>query len=254
MTVAAVVAVHAVSVRYPLMYDDWGWISGRPRDVGGYVELFKPPQGSAIYRPTLAAWFGVMREIFGLHALPYHLFALGLMIAAALAVRWLARSLGIGLVGATVAGVVLGAHAALTVTTAWVSAVQSPAMIALVAVAMVLTVRGTRNATIGGAVLLAFAITCRDAAVMTPVMATLLLLAVRWDARPRLLPVLRATVGLWIVTILYVLLRISTGLLNTEGSGAYKMSFGPHVRTNVVALFKYTPVSGLLGPGVGPRC
>lgn len=245
-TVLAVVAVHGANVGYRLFYDDYYWLEDRPSSAGEVIRWFIPNAGGGIYRPVLHAWFQGMRPIFGIDPLPYHLVALAAMISAALAVRWAASALNLSNLPATVSGILVGTHVALAPGTLWSSNAQTPVMIALVGCAMAITfTRADLGARIVSAVILALAIMTRDAAVMTPVIAAVLIAFAR-STGPRWKPALLQTVSLWIVAATYGAIRLANGAFSSsDPNSPYRMTLGSHVFANLRLLMKFTARFGL---------
>lgn len=251
-TVVAVVLVHGRNLGQPLAFDDYLWLDERPTGIGQVLGTLTPPAGAGIYRPLLDLWFDATHALFGPRALPLHLFGLGAAIALALAVRWMAREVGLGVGASTVAGIFAGTNGCLAIATMWSAATPSLAMGACAAVAIALVQRpGGRRHLAAGAVLLV-AILWRDSAVTVPAMATLLVLA-RIDRRSGrrldLRGALRSTGTLWVVSGAYVALRIARGLLTAPSDDGYRSELGAHVVRNLATVLRYTGQFGMYRRG-----
>jgi hypothetical protein len=247
-TIAAVIVVHGVDLRYRLVFDDYYWLKKPPSGLREILRTLLPTTtGAGVYRPFLALWFGAMKAVFGIDPLPYHVFALAAIVAAALAVRWLSLQLGLRNLPATISGIVVGTHGALAITTMWASCTQSSMMITFAAVAIATVVRpgppGWRRQLLAALFLVA-AIVCRDSAVVTPVLATILLLA-RPGAQIRLTSALQSTAGLWVVAVAYGSIRVVNGVFHTAANDPYRVSMGPHVVSNTTVLMKYAAHFGV---------
>jgi hypothetical protein len=90
-------------------------------------------------------------------------------------VRWL--GLELGNIAATASGALYGAFAPLTLTTMWASAAGSSLAVALAVASIALICRPSARRQLGAAVLLAAAILVRDATVVAPALASLVLAA-----------------------------------------------------------------------------
>ena len=242
LTIGAVLVVHGTNVSTRLLSDDYFWLN-ISNHSGWFGNLVTP--GGGIYRPVLGLWFTGMRTVFGESPLPYHLVALAFMALAALAVRWLALELGLGNVPATIAGVVYGTHAALTLTTFWVSAASSPLAAALAASSVALLCRPTARRCLAATLLLVLAIASRDAAVVTPAIATILL-ASRCPGWKGLAASLRTTAGLWAVSGGYFVLQALNGAFSGPKTAPYATNyFGRHVIDNALLLMNHAARFGI---------
>lgn len=243
VTIAAVIVVHGTSVRFRLFYDDYGWLERKPGNVGDVLQWFVPDEG--VYRPLEAAWFQLMRIPFGVHPLPYHLFALAVVVAMALAVRWMALELGLRNVPATVAGIVVGTHAALATSVFWVSDIITPAAVAFAASAIAVSARSSRpKSQVVAGVLLLLALMFRESPIVVPVVATLLL-AARDDVTARWRSALHSTIGLWVVAVGFGLVRLAAGSTRAKSDAPYRLTFGHHVISNLRNLVKFTANFGI---------
>jgi len=241
-TFVAVVVVHGRNLGTGFVFDDYTWLEIRPSSIADVVRTFRPPGGAGVYRPLLDLWFSSMSVVFGrADPFPYHLFALAMALAAALAVRWMCLELGITMLPATVAGIFVGTHGSLVITTRWVSAMPSLPTAACAAVAIALVQRPGRLRHLSAAGFLVVAILWRDSAVVVPALATILLVA-----RPghRVRDALAATAELWAVSLAYGILRLADGGLG-GGNDAYRSELGPHVIDNLVTILRYTARFGM---------
>jgi hypothetical protein len=240
---AAVLAVHGTSISYPFFYDDYGWLA-LPDHAGWLGALMTPESGASIYRPGLGLWFAGTRAMFGISAVPFHVFALAFLIAAALAVRWLALELGIGNLAATATGALYGAFAPLAVTTIWASAAGSSLAVALAVASIALVCRPSARRQIVAAALLAAAILVRDATVVAPAVAGLVL-AARSPDREGVKTALRSTWGLWVVAVAYLTMRAA--LVAVGGNtGPYAVNLlGGHLPSNLLDLMQHVSWLGL---------
>jgi hypothetical protein len=241
-TIAAVVLVHGRNLGADLVLDDYGWLERRPSSVVAVVDTFRPPSGAGIYRPLLKLWFGAMSALFGsTNPLPYHVFAVLIAVVAALAVRWMCLELGITMPAATAAGIFMGTHGSLVITTRWVSAMPSMAMAACAATAIALVQRPGRRRHVVAAAFLVVAILWRDSAVVVPALTVILLVA-----RPgyRVRDALSATVELWVVALTYGILRLADGALG-GGSDAYRSELGWHMLDNLATILRDTARLGI---------
>jgi len=251
-TIVAVLLVHGQNVGYRLFYDDYDWLADRPSNAGEVVGWFVPDGGAGIYRPLLHTWFQAMRAVFGVDPLAYHVVAILAMVGAALALRWFALELGLRNLPATTVGIIVGTHVALAPGTLWASAVQVPMMLLFVGCAMATVLRwqGVAAQVTAGAFLVV-AVLWRDVAVMTPVIATVLIVAANASqpgVRLRTLAgqAVSTTAGLWVVGIAYGVLRIVGGAFGSgDESAPYKLSFGSHVLTNVRQTLKFAARFGI---------
>ena len=251
-TIGAVIVVHGVDLRYRLVFDDFAWLRNPPSGFGEILRALLPTKsGTAVYRPFLTLWFGAMKTVFGIDPLPYHVFALGAIVAAALAVRWLALRLGLRNLPATISGIVVGTHGALAITTMWASCTQSSMMIAFAAVAIATVQQprppGWRRQALA-ALLLVAAIVCRDSAVVVPALATIFLLA-RRGSRVRLTSAMQSTAGLWLVAVGYGSVRVVNGHHHPAPDDPYRLSVGRHVVSNTYSLMTYAGRFGVARSG-----
>jgi hypothetical protein len=233
---AAVLIVHGTNAVYPLIFDDYFWLAV-PDHPGWLRDVTTLGSGASIYRPGLALWFAAMRPLFGTSALPYHLFALGFLIAAALAVRWLGLELGFGKLAATGSGIVYGAFAPLSITTMWVSAAGSSLAVALAVASVALVCRPSARRHVLAATLLAAGILVRDATVVTPAVASVVLFA-RSPDWTGLKTTFQRTWMLWLVAGAFLTARM---VLFAQGanSGPYEVDiFGGHVARNLLDLMQ----------------
>jgi hypothetical protein len=218
----AVVAVHGPNLRQRLFYDDYNWLSISDHH-GWFTRLITPEGGAAIYRPVLGLWFSALRPVFGSDPFPYHLFALGFLCAAAVCVRWLAREIGLANTPATIAGIVYGANGALAWTTIWASAALSPLAVSFAVGSTALVCRPSARREAIAVILLIAAIATRDAMVITPAVATILLTARRPDGTG-IASSLRATRLMWLASAAYVVMRAALGLFGTHNA-SYAIDF-----------------------------
>ena len=60
-TIAAVIVVHGVDLRYRLVFDDYHWLKNPPSGLREILRALLPTTiGAGVYRPFLALWFGAI--------------------------------------------------------------------------------------------------------------------------------------------------------------------------------------------------
>jgi hypothetical protein len=233
-------------LRRAFVLDDWTYLAG---SLGHYVGH---PTAN-VYRPVLAVWFVLGRNIFGLHPTAFHLAAFALLLANAAMLAVLARRLGLGFGAAWLAAVVYAAHPALSGAVGWVSAVNA-LLVATFALPALLTLTLPRPppwAVAVAAVATLLAIASREDALVLVAVAP----AVRWvlpalrgtSWRERVRPALLPCWPVWGVTVAYMGMRLLLGA-STKGT-AYETGLG-RLSSNAVRMLEYAMAVPMLpAPG-----
>jgi hypothetical protein len=223
--VGVFLAVYLANAGHGFLLDDFDWIlNSRVRTLADLAGLFGAPSG--FYRPVVSVTFAANEWLFGLHPFGYALTNIGLVLACAAAVAWLARGFGLSRGAAALAGALwlLNLHFVRT-SVLWISG-RTALVVALAAVLCAgWLVRGRLGA---ATVALFLALLAKEEAVLLPVVCLAwLLIARRATGRPPV-PIRRWLLASGAALAGYALLRgFTPAMTPATAPGYYRFTFDP---------------------------
>lgn len=221
----AFAAIYIPDVGHGFVKDDFVWIArSRIRSLTDVVAIFGAPTG--FFRPVVSLSFAANAAVCGVAPLCYGLTNLALAAGCAVAIGWLAVSLGLRRGAAVAAGAIWAFNVhGINMATLWISGRTSLLLTLLALLAAAAFVRGRY---VAAAALALAAMGSKEEAVALPAIVIGWAILVRHadDTRERGSPRASGAVLLVLATVIYASLRAFSGAF-TPGSapGFYRLGF-----------------------------
>ena len=218
---AATLVAYGASLRYGFSQDDWYFLLiSRANNLSDILKFFNPftQSGFAFFRPlgTQLYYF-----LFDMNPLAMHIFMLILQSCNGYLVMRLVARLKVKSPVPLIVGVLYAISSVHFLSLYYIAATQQllAATLSLLSLIFFLDRRYTQSA-----LLLVAGLLCKETAIVVPGVALILALI------NQLKPKIRQFIPYSLVTILYILMRLTT---NSSVQSEYYLSFGPSVLTNI---------------------
>jgi hypothetical protein len=233
LAVAAIVVAIVTRIpseRQPLHDDDWFYLDRI--QTRGVLGAF-PGTDFLLMRPAVVFWFAGLK-VFGLHPLPWHVLAAGLLGLTAWLVGRLLLRLGLAPLQAFVGASFFLLHPAWDIPIAWTAAVSSIVGDLFAVLCLLVLFGAARWRLPKAAVLLLLALLSKETAALLPFTAAAFMLVRGRPAKA----IVRDTAGLLAVVALYSGVLRPT-LIQSQTPSVYHLSVGRHVVHNLYTLLPY---------------
>jgi len=228
------------------LWDLTQWVFAGPF---GWVPPAREPQFMNAWLPLYYGSLGLDHALFGDSPLGWHLHSVLLHAAGAAMVAVLGRRLGLGAVGAAVAGVAFAVHPALTENVAWIASrkdVLSFLWMTFAAWAYLEAIRRGKPALHAvGALCLAVSLTAKGTTLVLPLLLVVHALLVRTDAAPRR-ERLRAIVPYGVVALVLTAVHLWVARREGTAGGGTGAGVGSVLLANLDVVGRYAVL--LLAP------